>query len=65
MAKTPEIPAIDNVPEAVAVILRPLKENVEILKGRRGGNFPARLGPTATDADRNNKINEILDWLKQ
>lgn len=65
MGKAPEIPDVKDVPESVARILRPLKENLEILKGRRGGNKLEPLGPAATDADRNNKINELIAWLQQ
>jgi hypothetical protein len=64
MGKTPAIPPVQDVPEAIAVVLRPLRENVELLKGRLGTRI-LKLGPTATDADRNNKINEIIDWLFQ
>lgn len=62
--KSPAIPPVREVPEPIAAVLRPLRENVEILKGRRG-SLIKKLGPTATDADRNNKVNEIIDWLFQ
>lgn len=64
MNRLPEIPPVQGVDEPIARILRPLRERSEILSGRRGKTID-KLGPTATDVDRNNKINELIDWLTQ
>ena len=40
-----------------------LRERVDRITGDRGARVK-KLGPTASDEDRNRKINEILDLLQ-
>ncbi len=62
--RSPSIPPVSGIEQKLADILNPIRENIEILKGRRG-SIPVKLGPDATDQDRNNKINELIDWITQ
>lgn len=64
MGNLQEIPPIEGIAEPVARILRALKARVEAMSGRRGREIQ-RLGPAATDTDRNNKINELIDLLNR
>lgn len=62
--KSPAIPPVRDVEEPIAAVLRPLRENMEILKGRLGDRVE-KLGPTATTLNCVAKINEIIDLLYQ
>lgn len=60
--KKPAIPAVNVQDQSVAALLRPLKENVEILTGARGGSLTT-LNSSATLGEVISKINEIIDRL--
>lgn len=60
--KKPAIPAVNVQDQTVAALLRPLKENVEILTGTRGGSL-TKLNSNATLAEVISKINEVIDRL--
>lgn len=60
--KKPSIPAIYVQDQTVAAILRPIKENVEILNGQRTGSIDG-LSSSATLTEVINKLNEVIDRL--
>ena len=60
--KKPAIPAVNVQDQSVAALLRPLKENVEIMTGARGGSLTT-LNSSATLGEVISKINEIIDRL--
>lgn len=60
--KKPSIPAIYVQDQTVAAILRPIKENVEILNGQRTGTIDG-LSSNATLTEVINKLNEVIDRL--
>lgn len=58
--KKPSIPAVSGVKDpAVAALLRPMKENIELMSGVRGGQIPS-LPVDANLATVIAKINEII-----
>lgn len=59
----PAIPLPSGLPLGLVDILDPIKENIEIITGRRGGKI-ALLPDTATDADVIAKINEVITRLQ-
>lgn len=63
MKKTPAIPAVTGIPEPVAKLLGPIKENVEFMTGQRAPKL-AKLGPTSTLLDVINKLNDSIDRLQ-
>jgi len=60
--RKPAIPAVNVTDQQVAALLRPIKENVEILTGTRGGAL-TKLNTSATLAEVISKINEVIDRL--
>lgn len=60
--KKPAIPAVSVQDQQVASLLRPIKENIEILTGQRGGSL-TKLAPDATLSDVINKLNTVIDRL--
>lgn len=48
--KKPGIPDTQALPQDVARVVDPMRENLEIILGRRGTKLP-QLGPTAALAD--------------
>lgn len=61
--KKPGIPDMTGVPQESARVLGPMKENMEIVMGRRGTKLPM-LGPTATVADCVNQLERIRKLLQ-
>jgi hypothetical protein len=63
--KKPAIPSTQQVSDAtVASLLRPMKENLEIITGVRGGEL-ALLAENSTNSQVISKINEIIQRLNQ
>lgn len=60
--KKPAIPAVTVKDQQVASLLRPMKENIEILTGQRGGSL-TKLNDNATLAEVISKLNEVIDRL--
>lgn len=61
--KKPSIPSTQPVTDpTVAALLRPIKENIEILTGIRGG-IMAPLPENASNSQVVSKINEIIQRL--
>jgi hypothetical protein len=60
--KKPAIPAVAVKDQQVASLLRPIKENIEILTGQRGGSL-TKLTTDATLSDVINKLNTVIDRL--
>lgn len=61
--KKPAIPAVSGVQDnQVAALLRPMKENLEILTGQRGGSLTS-LDSSATLSQVIDKLNEVIDRL--
>lgn len=60
--KKPAIPAVSVQDQKVASLLRPIKENIEILTGQRGGSL-TKLTADATLSDVINKLNTVIDRL--
>lgn len=61
--KKPSIPAVAGVNDpAVAALLRPMKENIELMNGVRGGQISS-LPEDATLTDVIAKINQIIGKL--
>lgn len=64
--KKPAIPGLNNVPQELASLLAPMKENIEIITGvRRGTSQVATLASTASLSDVINKVNEIISKINQ
>ncbi len=61
--KKPAIPDIPPGDAAMRRVLYALKENVEVVTGRRGGQV-APLASTATLADVISKLNELINRLQ-
>lgn len=57
------IPSTTGIDPAIRKVLDPLKENVELIKGRRGTKIEP-LASTATTAEIIAKINEIIARLQ-
>jgi hypothetical protein len=60
--KKPSIPSVNVADQKIASLLRPMKENLEILTGARGG----ALTPLPSDADLSaliSKVNAIIARL--
>lgn len=62
--KKPSIPDIPAGDPATRVVLQALKENIEILEGRRGGDKIVTLASTATLAQVITKLNEVINHLQ-
>lgn len=62
--RKPGIPSIQSIPAEIAVVLRPMKENIELLTGARGGAI-VQLQVNATTVQIVSKINEIIARLNQ
>ena len=60
--RKPAIPAVAVQDHQVASLLRPIKENLEILTGQRGGPL-TKLATDATLSDVINKLNTVIDRL--
>jgi hypothetical protein len=60
--KKPSIPAVVVRDQAIASLLKPMKENIEIINGQRGGSL-TKLNSSATLSEVISKINEIIDRL--
>lgn len=60
--KKPAIPAVSVQDQTIAVLLRPIKENIEILTGRRGESL-TKLDSSATLSEVITKLNEVIDRL--
>lgn len=60
--KKPAIPAVSVKDQTVAVLLRPIKENIEILTGLRGESL-TKLSSSATLSEVIDKLNEVIDRL--
>jgi hypothetical protein len=63
MMKRPSIPALTQFPPTDPAVYSSIKENIEIITGRRGTKI-AKLKDTASTADIINKVNEIVDLLQ-
>lgn len=61
--KLPAIPDVQAIDPAISRILRPMRELLHHITGRIGTPIARLGGTTVTDADRTNKINEIIDRL--
>ena len=59
----PSIPGIRNVTPELMAVLKPLKENIEILSGRRGVKL-TELNSNASTSDIIKKINLIVKRLE-
>ena len=57
--KKPQIPSAAMLPTELARIVGPLKENIEIITGARGGEL-TQLATTATNAEIIQAINAII-----
>jgi hypothetical protein len=60
--RKPAIPAIAVKDQTIAVLLRPIKENIEILTGLRGESL-TKLNSSATLSEVITKLNEVIDRL--
>lgn len=61
--KKPSIPAVSGVQDpAVARLLQPIKENIEVMTGVRGGVLSS-LPTNASSSEIISKINEIIGKL--
>lgn len=61
--KKPSIPSVMGVTDQkVAALLRPIKENIEILTGQRGDSL-TKLDDSATLSQVITKLNEVIDRL--
>lgn len=60
--KKPAIPAVAVEDQRVAQLLRPIKENIEILTGVRGSSL-TKLDSSATLSEVITKLNEVIDRL--
>jgi len=62
--RKPAIPAVVVPDRRLSTLLNPMKQNIEILTGVRGGKIQY-LEETATVDEAVAKINEIIDRLNQ
>lgn len=60
--RKPAIPAVNVADQRVAALLRPIKENLEILTGLRGESL-TKLDSSATLSEVITKLNEVIDRL--
>jgi hypothetical protein len=61
--KKPAIPSVSSVADQrIASLLRPMKENLEILTGQRGGSL-TKLDGSATLSEVISKLNQVIDRL--
>lgn len=60
--KKPAIPAVTVRDQEVASLLRPIKENIEILTGRRGDTLP-NVDTNATLSEVISSLNSVIDRL--
>lgn len=57
--RKPGIPSVSMLPAELVRVLAPMKENIELINGVRGGTV-AQLDTAASTADIIAKINEII-----
>ena len=57
------IPSTSGIDPQLRKVLDPVKENIELIKGRRGTKI-GKLLATATSAEVIIKVNEIIDRLQ-
>ena len=57
------IPSTSGIDPQLRKVLDPVKENIELIKGRRGTKI-GKLLTTATPAEVITKVNEIIDRLQ-
>lgn len=57
--RKPAIPSVRVQDQSIAAILRPIKENIEILNGQRSGAIN-ELSNSATLSDVISKLNEVI-----
>lgn len=62
--KKPSIPTVSSLPQELARILQPMKENIDLLTGVQTGGL-RQLDATATLTDAIMKINEVIARLNQ
>lgn len=60
--RKPSIPAVNVQDKQIASLLRPIKENLEILTGLRGSSL-TKLDSSATLSEVIDKLNEVIDRL--
>lgn len=60
--KKPSIPAVNVQDRQLASLLKPIKENLEILTGLRGSSL-TKLDSSATLSEVITKLNEVIDRL--
>lgn len=60
--KKPSIPAVNVADRQMSALLRPIKENLEILTGLRGSSL-TKLDSSATLSEVIDKLNEVIDRL--
>lgn len=61
--KKPSIPSLNGTPEAALPVLKPMKETLEILTGRKGEKI-AQLAGTVTVGTLAERVNEIIRVLQ-
>lgn len=61
--KKPAIPDLQGIDYQLRNVLGPMKENIEILTGRRGTPI-AQLSTSPTNAELAAKVNELLTLLQ-
>lgn len=61
--KKPAIPQVPQMNQTRQQFDRAIKENIEVISGRRGGAI-SQLPATATNEDIINKINELIMRLQ-
>jgi len=60
--KKPSIPAVNIQDRQISALLKPMKENLEILTGLRGSSL-TKLDSSATLSEVITKLNEVIDRL--
>jgi hypothetical protein len=60
--RKPAIPAVNVQDQRISALLRPIKENLEILTGLRGESL-TKLDSSATLSEVITKLNEVIDRL--
>lgn len=61
--KKPAIPSVSAITDQkIAALLRPIKENIELLTGQRQGSLTT-LSDNATLSDVITKLNEVINRL--
>jgi hypothetical protein len=60
--KKPSIPSVNLPDQRISALLRPMKENLEIMNGTRTGKL-AELPATATLSDVISRVNDLINRL--